>query len=151
MRNPNKLFHAVVMMSAIAMVGSLLPGCSETPTAGPGQSSGENSEDENQDPGPAPEGQSEPEPDAAPDKIPLPIPDQSSKSTAPPTSPTHVITHQVEYYKAGPQQAIPPDGKLESGTKVSVVRNDGSYTEIKAENGIQGYVAADSLKPIENK
>ena len=147
MRYPIRIFRAVALMFTIAAAGSLLSGCSETPTAGPGVA-GENAEGEKNDPGPAPEGQSEPEPDAANEKINLPLPDQSSITPSPANPPTHIITQQAVYYKAGPQQAIPPDGKLEPGTKVSVVREAGSYCEIKAENGIQGYVTTDSLKLI---
>ncbi len=93
MRHPIQIFRVVALMFTIAVAGSLLSGCSETPTAGPGASAtGENAEGENIDPGPAPEGQSEPEPDAANKKITLPIPDQSSKTPVPAISPTNVIT-----------------------------------------------------------
>ncbi len=152
MRYSIRFFRGVVAISAIVLFAGLFSGCSETPTAGPAASAnGENGEDGNNDPGPVPEGQHEPEPANENEQIELPIPDQSSRSANPDLSPTHVITQQVVYYKAGPQQAIPPDGKLEAGTKVCIVREAGSYTEIKAENGVQGYVTADSLKRLESK
>ncbi len=93
MRHPMQIFRAVALMFTIAAAGSLLSGCSETPTAGPGASAtGENAEGEKNDPGPAPEGQSEPEPDAANEKIILPIPNQSSKTPVPAISPTPLIS-----------------------------------------------------------
>lgn len=41
--------------------------------------------------------------------------------------------------------------KFKKGTKVFIVRESGSYSQVTAENGMTAYIAADSLKPIENK
>ncbi len=143
------LLRPLFLIVAITAVGCLLSGCSETPTAGP--AAGEKTDAENTDPGPVPDGQTEPEPEATNEEIPLPLPDQSNKTPSPTGSPTHVVTQQVAYYKAGPQQAIPPDGKIETGTKVRIIRNAGSYTEIQTENGVRGYISSDSLKQLETR
>src|SRR5262245_32496868 len=46
---------------------------------------------------------------------------------------THVVLAETPYYKTGLQQGRPPDGKLKAGTRVAVVREDGSYTLIRSE------------------
>ena len=61
---------------------------------------------------------------------------------------THVITQDSEYYKNGPQQMTPPDGTFTAGTKVRLLSEAGSYSQVEAENGIVAYVAADNLKPL---
>ncbi len=40
---------------------------------------------------------------------------------------SHVLAAETEYYTTGPQQGRPSDGKFPAGTKVSVVKDDGSY------------------------
>ncbi len=61
---------------------------------------------------------------------------------------THQLARTAEYYKDGPQQMRPPDGKLPAGTKVRVLREAGSYTLVESESGVTAYVAADALKPL---
>jgi hypothetical protein len=56
-----------------------------------------------------------------------------------------VIRHDTVFYKIGPQQAMPPDGKFEAGTRVEVIEEAGSYTLVRAEDGRQGYVSADAI------
>ena len=70
---------------------------------------------------------------------------QSSQLPVAPTF-THTVTIDTEYYTDGPQQARPPDGTMKAGTKVTLVEEAGSYCRVKSENGIEGYVVADSLK-----
>jgi hypothetical protein len=62
---------------------------------------------------------------------------------------THTITTDTEYYLDGPQQARPPEGKMKAGTKVKVVEEAGSYWRVKSEDGLVGFVAADSLKAVQ--
>jgi hypothetical protein len=59
---------------------------------------------------------------------------------------SHVLVNEAEYYTTGPQQGRPPDGKFPAGTKVSIVRQAGSYTLVRSEGGIEAYVAADIVK-----
>ena len=73
----------------------------------------------------------------------------SCREAATPFAATHEITTETEYYKAGPQQAMPPDGKFQAGTKVKMVREEGSYVIVQTEEGEEVYVASNSLKPIE--
>ncbi|HJN09530.1 MAG TPA: serpin family protein [Pirellulaceae bacterium] len=63
---------------------------------------------------------------------------------------THVITTETEYYTTGPQQGRPPDGKLSAGTKVNVVKEAGSYTLVRSEDGVEAYVAADVVNQESN-
>ena len=144
MKKQIRVTRSAVLMSVFILTAGFLLGCSEKPTAGPNgnSQSGENSNDLPVDPGPAPGGQSEP--DAG--QIPLPEP---ALSTTPQNEFAHVIVQQVDYYKAGPQQASAPDGKLTPGTKVQIIRQAGSYTEVKTEDGRQGYVAADSVQVLQ--
>ena len=64
---------------------------------------------------------------------------------------SHVIAVETEYYTTGPQQGRPPDGKFPAGTKVNIVETAGSYTLVRAENGVEAYVAADAVKEIETR
>lgn len=72
-------------------------------------------------------------------------------STRPAPSFTHVIIDSAVYYKGGPQQARPPDGTFEAGTKVTLVRKAGSYWIVRSERGIVAYVASGALRDISDK
>jgi hypothetical protein len=61
---------------------------------------------------------------------------------------THVVTVDTPYYTAGPQQARPPDGTFQAQTKVNVLRDAGSYCQVKAENGVTAYVSTAALKKL---
>jgi hypothetical protein len=61
---------------------------------------------------------------------------------------THVVTVETVYYMSGPQQARPPEGRLEVGTKVTIIRDAGSYTLVRTEGGVEAYVASDSIEPL---
>ena len=61
---------------------------------------------------------------------------------------THVIAADTAYYLTGPQQARPPEGTFTAGTKVRLLREAGSYAQVRAENGTEAYVARDSLAPL---
>ena len=61
----------------------------------------------------------------------------------------HVITAETEYYTTGPQQGRPPDGKFPAGTEISIVEESGSYVLVKSEDGVEAYVAADSVEQQE--
>ena len=60
----------------------------------------------------------------------------------------HVIATGTEYYTGGPQQARPPDGRLEPGTSVRVADKAGSYLLVETAGGISGYVAADAVRAV---
>ena len=62
---------------------------------------------------------------------------------------SHIIAVETEYYTTGPQQGRPPDGKFPASTKVNVVKTAGSYTLVRAQDGVEAYVAADAIKEIE--
>ena len=59
---------------------------------------------------------------------------------------TYVIDHPTTYYTGGPQQGRPPDGTLPNGTRVRVIRDEGSYTLVETVDGMEAHVATDCLK-----
>jgi PBP1b-binding outer membrane lipoprotein LpoB len=74
---------------------------------------------------------------------------EAQKSADSPAQPfSHVIATEVEYYKIGPQQGRPPDGKFPAGTKVNIIRQAGSYTQVRSEGGIEATVASDAIKEL---
>ncbi|TWT62369.1 SH3 domain-containing protein [Rubinisphaera italica] len=95
--------------------------------------------------------QSSPSPKAAPVKPLGPPPEGQSEpevSPEPKTSMTHSISVETEYYKGGPQQGSPPDGKLTAGTEVKLVESAGSYSLIETAEGEQAYISSDALNKI---
>jgi serpin B len=59
---------------------------------------------------------------------------------------THVLATSTEYYRNGPQQMRPADGRLLAGTRVTLIRSAGSYSLVRTDN-LQVYVATSSLRP----
>jgi hypothetical protein len=80
------------------------------------------------------------------------VPEQDQQPSATPTATnesfTHIIANDAQYYLGGPQQARPPDGTLKAGVKVELVEDAGSYCRVRSEDGVEAYVATDSLKPV---
>jgi len=72
----------------------------------------------------------------------------SRKPSPPAIAFTHVVAVDTPYYTAGPQQARPPDGTFKAQTKVSLVRDAGSYCQVQAENGVTAYVSTGALKKL---
>ena len=64
---------------------------------------------------------------------------------------THVITTDTAYYTTGPQQARPPDGTLEAGTKVRVIEDAGSYCRVETEDEVIGFVVVDVVATAESE
>ena len=63
---------------------------------------------------------------------------------------THLVAIDTVYYLSGPQQARPPEGTLSAGTKVTLLKEAGSYCRIRSEGGIEAYVSTESLQPLEH-
>ena len=61
---------------------------------------------------------------------------------------THVVTADTVYYLGGPQQARPPEGTFTAGTRVVLIRDAGSYGQVRSETGVEAYVSSGSLQPI---
>jgi len=62
---------------------------------------------------------------------------------------THLIqTADEQYYLNGPQQARAPDGSFAKGTRVKLIRKDGSYSLVQSESGITAYVTTGCLEKI---
>ena len=61
---------------------------------------------------------------------------------------THVVTTDTMYYLAGPQQARPPEGTFAAGTRVVLIRDAGSYVQVRSETGVEAYISKGSLQPI---
>jgi hypothetical protein len=64
---------------------------------------------------------------------------------------THELIEDEVYYIDGPQQARPPDGTFAKGTKVVLLQDNGSYSQVTSETDITAYVATGALKPLANK
>ncbi|MEQ8789632.1 MAG: serpin family protein [Pirellulaceae bacterium] len=75
---------------------------------------------------------------------PLQLPGRSGRQF----QPTHILTAETAYYKTGPQQMSPPDGKLKANTPVVLVREAGSYTQVRSKDGLTAYVASDALTKV---
>lgn len=56
------------------------------------------------------------------------------------------LTRDVPYYRTGPQQARPPDGTLRAGTRVILIYDGGSYSRVRTEGGVEGYVSTDAIE-----
>jgi hypothetical protein len=71
---------------------------------------------------------------------------------SPPPAPvfTYRVIIDTDYYTDGPQQARPADGTLAAGAKVSVLQWAGSYVQVRTEDGIEAYIVADSIVPLED-
>ncbi len=65
------------------------------------------------------------------------------------TKATHVVTEETPYYETSPQQGRPADGTLPAGEKVTVTKNNSNYPQVELEDGKTVYVAAGSLKAID--
>lgn len=61
---------------------------------------------------------------------------------------THVISASTEYYTGGPQQARPPDGRFPAGLRILILRETGSYVQVRSETGIEAYVSAGALTKL---
>jgi len=61
---------------------------------------------------------------------------------------THEVIVETPFYLDGPQQARSADGTLAAGTRVTLVREAGSYAGVTLPDGRRAYVAADSLRPL---
>ena len=62
---------------------------------------------------------------------------------------THKLRASSEFYVDGPQQARPPDGTLDAGTKVVILHDAGSYTRVRTEDDREVFVATDAIGPVE--
>ncbi len=81
----------------------------------------------------------------APPPAPPPVP---PAETGPALPLTHEIAMETEYYLTGPQQGRPADGRLRAGTKVALVKGEGSYSLVCSADGIKVYVSTDALTPL---
>jgi hypothetical protein len=62
-----------------------------------------------------------------------------------PEAPERVLSTAAEYYLNGPQQASPPDGTFPAGTKVTLVRDAGSYSLVRSAAGVEAYVSNEAI------
>jgi serpin B len=66
-------------------------------------------------------------------------------------SSTHRLVAKAVYYEGGPQQGRPPDGHFAAGTRVTLIRDAGSYALVRSDGGVEAYVATDVLHPLDVK
>lgn len=64
---------------------------------------------------------------------------------------TYKIVVDTPYYRTGPQQGYPPEGKLASGTTVHLVQDNGAYAQVELEDGSVVYVESKNLKVARSK
>ena len=64
------------------------------------------------------------------------------------TKTTHHVRMETVYYLTGPQQARPPEGRLQAGTGCRVIGDNGSYLQVTTDKGLTAWVHKDSLTPI---
>ena len=64
---------------------------------------------------------------------------------------THELIKDEPYYTTGPQQPRPPDGTFKAGTKVVLVKEAGSYSQVTSETGVTAYVSTASLRQLKVK
>jgi len=79
------------------------------------------------------------------------LPEDWRRASVAPSAFTHVVARETEYYLSGPQQARPPDGRLRVGTRVTVLRDAGSYCLVRTEQNLEAYVATDALGAYRSK
>src|SRR4051812_29569328 len=58
-----------------------------------------------------------------------------------------VAPKTAEFYKYGPAQAFGADFALQRGARVTMVRRDFGFSQVRLEDGTIGYVATEDLKP----
>lgn len=68
--------------------------------------------------------------------------------TPPPKQFTHVVKAEQPYYYTGPQQASPPEGIFEVGTKLVLTSREGAYCHVVDARGLHVSTAFDGLEPI---
>jgi hypothetical protein len=75
------------------------------------------------------------------------------KDDAGPSKPTwtHVLKKDTAFYLNGPQQGRPADGQLVKGAKVQLIKDAGSYCQVRTEDGRTAYVARDAMKTMRQK
>ena len=56
-----------------------------------------------------------------------------------------VADYRVSSRNQTKPSAAVADGKFEAGTKVSIIRDAGSYTLVRSEDGVEAYVSSDAL------
>jgi hypothetical protein len=61
---------------------------------------------------------------------------------------THRLAAPTESYRESPAQARPPDATLPAGTRVLLLQEQGSYSEVELENRMRVWVATDALAPL---
>jgi hypothetical protein len=58
-----------------------------------------------------------------------------------------VSVRNASFYKYGPAQSFGPDFALSQGTKVTMLKKSFGFSHVKTEDGIDGYVASEEVKP----
>lgn len=62
--------------------------------------------------------------------------------------PSHVLIRDEAWYAEGPQQARPPDGVLQAGTRVRLVAHNGSYSVVETVTGQTAHLASGALRAL---
>jgi len=58
----------------------------------------------------------------------------------------HTIKFTTPYYTSSPAQARRPDGDIQTGTKVRIVENIGSYVIVETADGLRAYVKSAAIE-----
>ena len=63
-----------------------------------------------------------------------------------PGSRYEVVGSTSQFYKYGPAQAFGPDATLPKGEKVTLVKSEIGFSQVRRENNETGYIATESLR-----
>ena len=66
----------------------------------------------------------------------------------PPNQFSHIIEAEQAYYFGGIDEAAPPAGYFSAGTKVLVLRHDGSECWVADKRGLYVATSCDGLRPL---
>jgi hypothetical protein len=56
-----------------------------------------------------------------------------------------MVTKRTEYYLTGPEQAAPPEGRFDEGTRIRIIAPDGSFVKVQSASGTTAYISADAI------
>ena len=57
----------------------------------------------------------------------------------------HIVTKRCDYYLNGPQQASPPDGHFDEGTRIRLVSPAGDFCRVQSASGIEAFIDAAAI------
>lgn len=56
-----------------------------------------------------------------------------------------MVTKRADYYKTGPDQPTPPDGRLDEGTRIRVLSMNGENAKVETTYGLVVWISANNI------